>query len=260
MRVAVVLTAAGNGSRLGHALPKALVPAGGVPLVRHALDRLLSSGVVDEVVVTVPGEHRSAVEDALAGAGGGAHRSAVPPADGAGDDPAVAVRCVVGGATRQASVAAGLAALSPDVDVVLVHDAARALTPGAVTARVVEAVLAGARAVVPVVPVTDSVVRVDDGVTPVDRATLRAVQTPQGFERRVLDEAHAAARGRAGDESSAATDDASLCVALGVPVTAVDGHPDAFKVTTGQDLALAELLLAGSRPARGGRHRLRGDA
>lgn len=241
MRVAAVLTAAGSGSRLGHALPKALVPVGGVPLVVHALDRLLTSGVVDEVVVTVPAEHRAAFEAALG-------RSP-------GTEPSV--RCVPGGATRQASVSAGLAALSPDVDVVLVHDAARALTPGAVAARVVDAVRGGGRAVVPVVPVTDSVVRIGDGVTPVDRSVLRAVQTPQGFDRRVLDEAHAVAADRAGDEASAATDDASLCVALGVPVDVVDGHPDAFKVTTGQDLALAELLVAGTRPARTGRHRLR---
>lgn len=227
MRVGVVVTAAGSGTRLGRELPKALVPLHGTPLVTHAVRGVLASGVVDEVVVTAPAGHEACVRDALALLEAG-----------------TSVRCVPGGATRQASVAAGLAALSDDVTVVLVHDAARCLTPPDVVRRVVDAVRGGARAVVPVVPVTDSVVALDDGgARPVDRAGLRAVQTPQGFDRDLLDRAHASASARAGDEATAATDDATLCVALGERVVAVDGHEDALKVTTGRDLALASVVL-----------------
>src|SRR5690606_17747778 len=127
-------------------------------------------------------------------------------------DVLVPVRLVVGGATRQASVAAGLALLGPEVDVVLAHDAARALAPASLVQRVVAAVRDGNRVVVPGLALADSVVQVSDGgARPVDRNALRAVQTPQGFDRALLDRAHAAAADRASDEASAATDDASLC-------------------------------------------------
>lgn len=273
VRAVVVLTAAGSGSRLGHAVPKALVPVGDAPLVGHALRGLWASGVVEDVVVTVPAAHRAAFEAAVAQAADDATRTGLR----------ATARCVVGGGTRQASVAAGLDALggrdapggqerpgglgasrtprgpasSTGTDgagrvVVLVHDAARALTPPAVVRRVAEAVAAGADVVVPVVPVTDSVVDVADGVVPVDRARLRAVQTPQGFDLALLRRAHTAAEGRAADEATAATDDAQLCAALGARVTLVDGHVDAVKVTTPRDLLLAEALVR-DRGSDGGR-------
>jgi 2-C-methyl-D-erythritol 4-phosphate cytidylyltransferase len=270
VRAVVVLTAAGSGSRLGRAVPKALVPVAGEPLVAHALRGLWASGVVDEVVVTAPAEHLEAFERAVGRA----------VADTRGRVPAASARCVAGGPTRQGSVAAGLRALTPDTPddgeavsrdggrpgddparravpraVVLVHDAARALTPPAVVRRVAEAVAAGADVVVPVVPVTDSVVDVADGVRPVDRTRLRAVQTPQGFLADLLRRAHAAAADRADDEATAATDDAQLCAALGASVTLVDGDVDAVKVTTPRDLLLAEALVAAARAgdAAGGR-------
>ena len=228
MRVAAILTAAGGGRRLGHALPKALVPVAGVTLVVHAARGLAASGAVDEIVVTVPAGHRPAFAAALAAA----------------DLSGVPVTLVVGGATRQASVAAALAGLDPDVDVVLVHDAARALTPSSLVGQVVVAVRDGGRAVVPCLPVTDSLVDVaDHEVRPVDRSTLRVVQTPQGFDRALLDRAHAAAGHRAGDELAAATDDASLCAALGEALTVIPGAAAAFKITTVLDLAVAEVLL-----------------
>jgi 2-C-methyl-D-erythritol 4-phosphate cytidylyltransferase len=227
--VAAVLTAAGSGARLGHALPKALVEVAGTPLVVHAAQALAVSGVVDHIVVTVPAEHQAAFATAMTHAG-------VDLRD-------VPVTLVVGGATRQASVAAGLAAVGPDVDVVLVHDAARAFAPPALVVAVVEAVRSGHRAVVPGLAVTDSVVEVVDGVAvPVDRDRLRAVQTPQGFDRALLDRAHANGAGLADDEATAATDDASMCAALGEPVTVIDGSERAMKVTTPRDLMVAELL------------------
>ena len=146
---------------------------------------------------------------------------------------------VAGGAERTDSVAAGLAALPPQTEVVLVHDAARCLTPPEVFTRVVDAVRAGAAGVVPGLPVVDTIKVVDErGVitaTP-ERAGLRAVQTPQGFAADVLRAAYASA--------STATDDAALVEALGHEVVVVEGHPHAFKITSPADLADAERLLA----------------
>lgn len=153
---------------------------------------------------------------------------------------------VPGGGQRQESVAAGLAALPTDgPDIVLVHDAARALAPSQLLEQVAGAVRQGHDAVIPVLPVTDTVVQVDDAGTVTaqpDRGALRAVQTPQGFRREVLLTAHRAGVG------VAATDDAGLVARLGVPVHTVPGSPYAMKVTTPHDLAIAETLLAAVAP------------
>jgi 2-C-methyl-D-erythritol 4-phosphate cytidylyltransferase/2-C-methyl-D-erythritol 2,4-cyclodiphosphate synthase len=130
-------------------------------------------------------------------------------------------------------------------DVILVHDAARALTPPATIAAVVRAVRSGHRAVIPVLPVADTIKSAVPGEDPegfptvgqtVDRSGLRAVQTPQGFSRELLSRAHAAA-------GHDATDDAGLVESLGEPVTMIPGHVEAFKVTTPFDLVLAEAVL-----------------
>ncbi|HRA50785.1 2-C-methyl-D-erythritol 4-phosphate cytidylyltransferase [Actinotalea sp.] len=247
MRAVAILTAAGSGERLGGGGPKALVELGGVPLVVRAAHALLGSGVVDHLVVTAPGDAVVQVADALARA-----------------EPPVAADVVVGGASRQASVAAGLAVVAalpgagPGL-VVLVHDAARPQVPADVVRRVVAAVRAGHGAVVPGLPVTDTVKQVDaprDGAARVlgtpDRRALRAVQTPQGFTLDVLARAHGAGAARAGDEATAATDDAALVEALGLDVWVVDGHEDAMKITTARDLAVAHALLA-PEPPDGGR-------
>ncbi|MET3976927.1 2-C-methyl-D-erythritol 4-phosphate cytidylyltransferase [Cellulosimicrobium sp. 4261] len=248
MLTLAVLTAAGSGTRLGLDLPKALVELDGLPLVVHAARRLCASGVVDALVVTAPPGLRDHVAALLA------------------DDPAVdrAVRVVEGAGTRQASVAAGLRAGrglaegGVPADVVLVHDAARPLAPPSLVRRVVEAVRAGHGAVVPGLPVTDTIKRVapagaDDAsgaepvVETVDRSVLRAVQTPQGFDGELLARAHAAAVHRADDESLAATDDAGLVEALGVPVHVVPGDAAAAKITTAHDLRVAALTLREDR-------------
>ncbi|SHF69071.1 2-C-methyl-D-erythritol 4-phosphate cytidylyltransferase [Geodermatophilus nigrescens] len=215
-----IVAAAGSGLRLGADRPKALVPLGGRPLVAWAVATLLDGGV-DEVVVAVPAADRDAF-------------AAVLP-DG--------VRLVEGGATRTASVRAALAAVPREGAAVLVHDAARPLTPPAVVARVLDALRAGAPAVVPVLPVVDTTVAVDAGGTVTaapDRATLRRVQTPQGFSRRVLVEAYDAL-----PDGVELTDDAAVVRAAGVPVGTVAGDERAAKVTVAHDLALAELQVAG---------------
>ena len=150
---------------------------------------------------------------------------------------------VAGGAERTDSVRAGLAALDPACDIVLVHDAARCLTPATVFERVAAAVTDGASGAVPGLPVVDTVKTVDGrGVitgTP-ERSTLRAIQTPQGFRAAVL----RAAYGSVAGAGSLATDDASLVERSGHEVVVVDGDPLAFKVTTPDDLERAERALS----------------
>jgi 2-C-methyl-D-erythritol 4-phosphate cytidylyltransferase len=213
-----IVAAAGSGLRLGADRPKALIPLAGRPLVRWSVDALRAGGV-DDVVVAVPAAERAAFEAVL------------PPG----------VHVVDGGATRTASVRAALAAVEDAADAVLVHDAARPLTPPELVARVIAAVAAGAPAVVPVLTVVDTMVVVDaDGVVTDDvpRAVLRRVQTPQGFERATLVGAYAAL-----DDAAELTDDAAVVRAAGVPVTTVDGDERAAKVTVAHDLALAELQV-----------------
>ncbi|GAA6527391.1 2-C-methyl-D-erythritol 4-phosphate cytidylyltransferase [Intrasporangium sp. DVR] len=247
--VGVIVVAAGSGSRLGADVPKAFVPLAGVPLLGHALRGALSCPGVAEVVVVAPGGW---VDAARAVCRWARSQPPAPSSSGPGvhsgealqgvDDGAtrVGIEVVAGGAERGDSVAAGLAALSAEVGIVLVHDAARCLAPTAVFERVVTAVRAGAAAAVPGVPVVDTVKEVDESgrvVGTPDRSRLRAVQTPQGFRRDVLERAHAV--------SSAATDDAALVERLGETVLVVDGDPLALKVTTPADLDAAARILAG---------------
>lgn len=202
-------------------MPKAFVAVGGTPMVRLAVDGLLASGAVDRIIVMVPVE---LVESAVA---------LLPPSD--------AVRVVVGGAERTDSVRAGIAA-APDAGYYLVHDAARALTPPALIARVAAELRAGHRAVVPALPVVDTVKTVDPhGVvtgTP-DRAALRAIQTPQGFAADLLRAAY--------ETNVLATDDAGLVERLGAEVHTIPGDPMAFKITTPLDLMLAETVCNAAR-------------
>ena len=242
-----VLTAAGSGSRLGAGVPKALVPVGGVSLLRRAAGGLIASGAVSHVVVTAPAEEVDRFRAELEGLPDGSV--------GASAGRRGEIEVVAGSPrSRQASVALGLAAALaavPQADVVIVHDAARALTPPEVAQRVVAAVRAGHEAVVPALPVTDTVKEVEARragepepvVGTPRRDRLRAVQTPQGFSTPVLVAAHRAGAERAGDEALAASDDAGLVEACGGSVVVVAGDERAMKVTTPMDLALAELLL-----------------
>ncbi|BDV31323.1 2-C-methyl-D-erythritol 4-phosphate cytidylyltransferase [Microbacterium terricola] len=221
-RVGVIVVAAGSGSRLGADAPKAFVGLDGHTMLRHAL-RGVFDGPTAQVVIVVPrGREGDARTDALEAAG----------------DRRDLVTVVTGGDSRQASVAAGLAALWGDVEVVLVHDAARALTPAAVFARVADAVANGRGAVLPVLPVVDTIKQVDgDAVAAaVDRDVLAAAQTPQGFRRDILDTAY-----RVADRDY--TDDAALVAAAGHQVFTVAGDPLAFKITTPADLERARAVL-----------------
>ncbi|MEX0150955.1 2-C-methyl-D-erythritol 4-phosphate cytidylyltransferase [Microbacterium sp. LMI1-1-1.1] len=222
-RTAVIVVAAGSGTRLNAGGPKAFVGIDEHSILRHALRGVFAAERAQVVVVAPAGLEGEALTEALSVAG----------------DRQDLVTVVPGGVTRQQSVLAGLAALWGDVDLVLVHDAARAFTPPVVFDRVIASLSGGAPAVIPVVPVVDTIKRVAaDGaiVEGVDRAELAAAQTPQGFRRDVLAAAAAAV-------DADHTDDASLVAAAGHPVVTVAGDERSFKITTGADLERARALL-----------------
>ena len=227
----MIVVAAGAGERLGRGMPKALVQCAGRTLLEHALDGVLASGVAGHVRVVVPAgdtKLRSIVEVRTL--------------------PLLTLTAVDGGASRPASVRAGLDALPGDVEIVLVHDAARALTPPQVFRAVVSAVRDGAAAVVPGIAVSDTikVVKGNKVTATPDRTSLRAIQTPQGFDAATLRTAH-----QASVDDAAVTDDAMLVESLGIPVTVAQGDPLAFKVTTPNDLMLAEALVHQARQYAG---------
>ncbi|MEV8265409.1 2-C-methyl-D-erythritol 4-phosphate cytidylyltransferase [Microbacterium sp. NPDC077057] len=222
---AIIVVAAGSGTRLEAGAPKAFVGIDGRTILRHALDGVFAAAPMQVVVVAPSGYEGDAQTELLAAAG----------------DRADLGRVVTGGATRQESVAAGLAALWGDITTVLVHDAARALTPPTVIDAVAAAVVGDAGAV-PSLPVVDTLKRVADGlvVGAVDRAELAAAQTPQGFPRRLLEAAYAEATSQGAEY----TDDAALFAAAGNAVRLVPGSERSFKITTPADLERARLLVA----------------
>jgi 2-C-methyl-D-erythritol 4-phosphate cytidylyltransferase len=227
--VAAVVPAAGRGERLGPGAPKALRELAGTPMLVHAVRGLLRARLVDLVVVAAP-------------PGGEAEVRAVLDTY----DVSKEVRVVTGGATRQESVRRSIDALPDDVDVVLVHDAARPLAPSELADAVVARVRGGADAVVPGLPVADTIKRVGPGSVVTEtlaRSELVAVQTPQGFTRELLTKAHDAAVVDGYD----ATDDAGLVERVGASVTVVPGSAEAFKVTRPADLVYAEALLRDRR-------------
>ncbi len=228
-RTAAIVPAAGRGERLGPGAPKALRLLGGAPLLVHAVRALIASHAVGLIVLVVPADQIDEVRVLLDEPG-----------------PATEIVIVAGGETRQESVSLALLALPNHIEVVLVHDAARPLVPAELVAAVATAVHAGNPAVVPGMQLVDTIKRVDDEghvVVTVDRDVLRAIQTPQGFNRRLLESAHAAADG------GLATDDAGLVEMVGERVLVIPGHEEGFKVTRPIDLVLAEALLARRRAA-----------
>lgn len=201
MKIAGVVVAAGSGERFGG--PKHLIEVGGVPMWLRGRMLLESAGATEVVVV--------------------------------GDVP----EGVPGGARRRDSVAAGLAALESGADWVLVHDAARPLATEVLARRVIERLLRGdVDAVVPVVPLRDTIKRIDGDavVETVERVSLTAVQTPQGFRMAALQAAQ-----RSGDDD--ASDEAVLIEREGGRVVTVPGDPSNLKVTYAADLAVVEALL-----------------
>jgi 2-C-methyl-D-erythritol 4-phosphate cytidylyltransferase / 2-C-methyl-D-erythritol 2,4-cyclodiphosphate synthase len=237
--VAVVVVAAGGGTRLGHSEPKAFVPLGGDTILGIALHAVLGMRETPHVVLVVPADRVGEARERYGAAVEAASAS---------------LAVVAGGENRQESVAAGLAVLPRTVDTVLVHDAARPLTPALVFDEVVAAVRARRHGVVPALDVVDTIKRVGEHgrvLETVDRSELAAVQTPQGFPRHALDAAYAAA-------TTEFTDDAALVASAGLQVDVVPGDARAFKITIPADLRRAESLLSerATPDARADAHRM----
>jgi 2-C-methyl-D-erythritol 4-phosphate cytidylyltransferase len=217
-----VLAAAGRGERLGSDRPKAFARLGGRPLLAESLERLENSDWIDRIVIAAPPDWEE------------------PSILVAEEIVATKVHSVVtGGASRSESVRLALEAVPEDAAVVLVHDAARPLLPDEVTERVIAPLSEGWDAVVPAVPLADTVKRVEGErvLETVPREDLVAVQTPQAFLADVL------RRAVVGDVASA-TDCSSLVEAQGGRVKWVEGDPRLLKVTDAEDLALVESWVA----------------
>jgi 2-C-methyl-D-erythritol 4-phosphate cytidylyltransferase / 2-C-methyl-D-erythritol 2,4-cyclodiphosphate synthase len=220
----VILLGAGAGRRLGAAEPKALLSIGGRPMLGVAAAAAAASPLVGGLVVTFPpgweGRARACVEDL-----------------------GVPAHLVEGGDSRQASVGAALAKVPGQVEIVAVHDAARPFASPELFARVVQAVADGADGAVPVLAVTDTVLRVRgeivEGTEP--REELALGQTPQAFRTSVLREAHA----KADVAGASFTDDASMLRWAGFEVRAIPGDPANVKITTIADLAHADRRMGG---------------
>jgi 2-C-methyl-D-erythritol 4-phosphate cytidylyltransferase/2-C-methyl-D-erythritol 2,4-cyclodiphosphate synthase len=226
--IALVVVAAGQGQRLGAGKPKAFVDLVGRPLLTHAIESIIALPDLAQLIIAVPDSHL--IEAAQIGA------------ELIGDLP-IAFEVVLGGETRQASISNALAELTDESQIVLVHDAARALAPTSLFTSVAASVRSTGTSSLPVMRVVDTIKRIEGETVleTVDREVLRSAQTPQGFVASELRAAYAAAEAEF-------TDDAALMQAAGHQILAVDGDERAFKITTPADLAAAELRFSG-KPA-----------
>ena len=212
--VAVIIPAGGSGERLGAKIPKALVQLAGKTLIEHAVANM--APIANQIIVAAPAGFEEQFKDLL------------------GSE----VTVVTGGLTRTLSVKKALALVEKENEYILVHDAARALASSDLAMRVIDSLRAGEKAVIPGMPVSDTIKRVDGDnyvtKTPT-RSKLRSIQTPQGFTRKLLLKAHTSA-----DD---ATDDAGLVEDRGVDVKVILGEERAMKITTMKDLAIAHNWL-----------------
>jgi 2-C-methyl-D-erythritol 4-phosphate cytidylyltransferase / 2-C-methyl-D-erythritol 2,4-cyclodiphosphate synthase len=222
MSAAAVIVAAGAGLRAGGERPKQYQRIGGEPVLRHTVEAFLGHPGIAGVQVVIGEDHGELYDEAVRGL-------PLP-------------RPVIGGATRQASVARGLEAMRASTpDLVLIHDGARPFVSASVISHVI-AHLDRHPAVIPALPVTDTLKRAKGNVVAetVDRSGLWAVQTPQGFHFEAITQAHARAAAAAEQDFS---DDASIAEWAGIEVALIPGAPDNTKVTSAADIAEADLRL-----------------
>jgi 2-C-methyl-D-erythritol 4-phosphate cytidylyltransferase len=224
MKAAAIVAAAGAGLRMGNEIRKQYLEIAGVPVLVRSLQLFASCPLVDEIAAVIPAGDQKAV--ALL----------IEPYFRPGE-----IILVEGGSTRQESVARGLAALTGSADYICIHDAARPMAGAALLLDLLNNV-PGCGAVVPVIRPADTVKEVDNRGyitgTPC-RDKLRLVQTPQVFRRELIEKAYKEAEKR----GTIATDDAALVEMIGVPVMTVPGEEGNFKITTPQQLELAEWFL-----------------
>jgi len=213
-KTAAIIAAAGMGNRLGANLPKSLVKLLDKTLVEHAVANL--SPVCQLIIVTAPKGYEDEYTKIL------------------GDQ----VKVITGGVLRSDSIRIAISKIPTNFEYVLVHDAARALASTTLASSVLNQLIQGEQAVIPALDVIDTIKEVDNNGyvrNTLNRSSLKAIQTPQGFSRSVLERAHQA--------SEDATDDAALVEALGIEVKVVTGEDCAFKITTSSDLATALKFL-----------------
>jgi 2-C-methyl-D-erythritol 4-phosphate cytidylyltransferase/2-C-methyl-D-erythritol 2,4-cyclodiphosphate synthase len=213
-KVALLIPAAGSGERFGAPIPKALVQLNGRTLIEHAVLNL--GPIATQIIVAAPVGFEAEFRKIL------------------GD----AVTVVTGGSTRTKSVKIALESIAPEIEFVLVHDAARPLASGELGKRVIDALAAGDVAVIPALSVSDTIKEVDAAnyvVSTPNRERLRAVQTPQGFARETLVKAHM--------QNIEATDDGALVEAMRGKVKLIEGENRALKITNPEDLASALKYL-----------------
>ena len=231
MPVTAIIAAGGRGRRLGAPVPKQLLLLGGRPILQWAVEAFLDSRAVDHVVVVLPPDLLAEPPGYLLGA---------------------RVTLAAGGERRQDSVASGLAAVPAGTTIVVVHDAARPLVDAGLIARTIEAARE-AGAAIAALPARDTVKESEPGEGPptiartLPRQSIHLAQTPQAFRLEVLERAV-----RLGLDGAEATDEAALAERAGYPVRLVEGTARNIKITTGEDLAVAEALIgsrAGASPA-----------
>jgi len=213
-KTAAIIAAAGMGNRLGANLPKSLVKLLDKTLVEHAVANL--SPVCELIIITAPNGYEDEYTKIL------------------GDQVSV----ITGGVLRSDSIRIAISKIPANYEYVLVHDAARALAPTTLASSVLNQLIQGEQAVIPALDVIDTIKEVDNNGyvrNTLNRASLKAIQTPQGFSRSILERAHQA--------SEDATDDAALVEALGVAVKVIAGEDRAFKITTPSDIASALKFL-----------------
>ena len=214
--VSVIIPAGGSGERLGASIPKALVELAGRSLIEHAVSQM--APIANQIIVAAPTGFEEKFRSLL------------------GDD----ILVVTGGNTRADSVRSALAHATSEF--VLVHDAARSLASTELAGRVIDALVSGNSAVIPALPVIDTMKEIDSSgfvTKTLNRENLRAVQTPQGFVTSILKSAH--------QSSADATDDAALVEAIGITVKVVDGDEQALKITVSADLIRAQQILLGEK-------------
>lgn len=222
MFVTAIIAAGGRGARFGAVQPKQLLSVAGRPVLDRAVAAFRHHPAIDEVIVALPAD---IAEDP-------------PPYLTAGPKPP---RLVAGGVRRQDSVAAAFRAASPRADILVVHDAARPFVSADLISRTLAAAVEGGAALA-AVPARDTVKQAEAGLVraTLDRSTIYLAQTPQAFRRAILAEALATDR--------TATDEASLVEAIGYPVRIVEGDATNIKITTPDDLPMAESIAAGQAP------------
>lgn len=226
METRAIIVAAGRGERMGAGAPKAFLPVAGVPMLVRSAHAFDAAESVTAIAVVVPADRIDEARELL--------RGLKKP-----------VTVVAGGERRQDSVRRGLDALPAGFDgIVLVHDAARPLVDAALIDAVAAAAIR-AGAAIPVLPVADTIKRIEDGIVraTVDRTELGAAQTPQGFTIALLREAYEAAE----RDGALLTDEAMAIERIGRPVRAVPGSARNRKITTADDLAWAEDVLGRDR-------------